>query len=66
MEGLVQPTAPRAHLIWTEEETGLRAAAEGGSGVGGDLYRGDLPRGEASEFLGLTTRHARRIVAQLA
>ena len=29
------------------------------------LYRGELPRGEVTRTLGLTTRHARRIVATL-
>ncbi|MFI4987255.1 MAG: Fic family protein, partial [Alphaproteobacteria bacterium] len=29
------------------------------------LYRGELPRGDAAELLGLTPRHARRIVSEL-
>jgi len=29
------------------------------------LYRGEVPRGEVAEILGLTPRHARRIVSEL-
>jgi len=30
-----------------------------------DLYRGEMPRNEVADLLGLTPRHARRIVAAL-
>jgi Fic family protein len=67
MEGLVQPDRLRARiLLWAEEETRLNALPpKAGQVLEAVLYRGELPRGEVSELLGLTTRHARRIVATL-
>lgn len=67
MEGLVQPDRLRARiLLWTEEETRLNALPpKAGQVLEAVLYRGELPRGEVSELLGLTTRHTRRIVATL-
>jgi DNA-binding Lrp family transcriptional regulator len=52
--------------LWAEEETRLNALPpKAGQVLEAVLYRGELPRGEVSELLGLTTRHARRIVATL-
>jgi Fic family protein len=67
MESLVQPDRLRARiLMWAEEETRLNALPpKAGQVLEAVLYRGELPRGEVSELLGLTTRHARRIVATL-
>jgi hypothetical protein len=36
-----------------------------GSLIEAVLYRGELPRGDIAEILGVTTRHARRIVSAL-
>jgi hypothetical protein len=68
MESLVQPDRLRARiLIWTEEEIRLGALPpKAGQVLEAILYRGQLPRGDVSGLLGLTPRHARRIVAQLA
>jgi len=38
---------------------------QAGSVLEAVLYRGELPRGEVANLLGLTPRHARRIVAAL-
>ena len=67
MESLVQPDRLRARiLMWAEEETRLNLLpTKAGQVLEAVLYRGELPRGEASELLGLTPRHARRIVATL-
>jgi Fic family protein len=67
METLVQPDRLRARiLMWAEEEARLNALPpKAGQVLEAALYRGELPRGEVSELLGLTTRHARRIVATL-
>ncbi len=67
MESLVQPDRLRARiLIWTEEEIRLGALPpKAGQVLEAILYRGQLPRGDVSGLLGLTPRHARRIVAQL-
>ena len=67
MESLVQPDRLRARiLMWSEEETRLNMLPpKAGQVLEAVLYRGELPRGEVGELLGLTTRHARRIVATL-
>jgi Fic family protein len=67
MEGLVQPERLRARiLLWAEEEVMLNALpSKAGSVLEAVLYRGELPRGEVGGILGLTDRHARRIVAAL-
>lgn len=67
MESLVQPDRLRARiLLWAEEETRTNALPpKAGQVLEAILYRGALPRGEVGDLLGLTTRHARRIVASL-
>lgn len=67
MEGLVEPERLRTRiLLWAEEEVRLGALpAKAGSVLEALLYRGELPRGEVGTVLGITDRHARRIVAEL-
>jgi Fic family protein len=67
MEGLMQPEHLRTRiLMWAEEEVRLNALpAKAGSVLEALLYRGELPRGEVGTVLGITDRHARRIVATL-
>lgn len=67
MEGLVEPNRLRARiLMWAEEEARAgvlphRAAAI----LEAVLFRGELPRGDAAALLGITPRHARRVVSAL-
>jgi len=67
MEGLVQPDALRTRIqLWAEEEIRLdRLPPKADKILEAILYRGELPRGEASELLGATPRHARRSVSAL-
>ncbi len=67
MEGLVEPARLRTRiLLWAEEEVRLGALpAKGGRALEALLYRGELARGEVGTALGITDRHARRIVASL-
>jgi DNA-binding MarR family transcriptional regulator len=67
MEGLMQPDRLRNRLLlWAEEETRLNRLPPKASAVfEAILYRGELPRGEVGDLLGLTPRHARRIVSDL-
>lgn len=67
MENLMQPDRLRARiLMWAEEEIRLNALPpKAGAVLEAILYRGELPRGEVGELLGLTPRHARRIVSAL-
>jgi Fic family protein len=67
MEGLMQPDRLRTRiLLWAEEETRMNLLpAKAGTVLEAVLYRGELPRGEVGELLGLTPRHARRIVSEL-
>jgi Fic family protein len=67
MEGLMQPDRLRTRiLLWAEEETRLNLLPQkAGTVLEVVLYRGELPRGEVAELLGLTARHARRIVSAL-
>jgi Fic family protein len=67
MESLTQPERLRTRiLLWAEEETRLsKLPPRTGSLIEAILYRGALPRGDVGEILGLTPRHARRIVAAL-
>jgi len=68
MEELVQPDRLRNRiLIWTEEE--VRAGTlppKAGAVLEAILYRGELPRGEVADILGIGERHARRVVAALS
>jgi Fic family protein len=67
MESLVQPERLRNRiLLWAEEEMRLGVLPpRTGMVLEAILYRGELPRGEVAGLLGLTPRHARRIVATL-
>jgi Fic family protein len=67
MESLVQPDRLRARiLMWAEEETRINnLPPKAGQVLEAILYRGELSRGEVAELLGVTPRHARRIVASL-
>ena len=67
IEGLVEPERLRTRiLLWAEEEVRLGLLpAKAASVLEALLYRGELPRGEAGPALGITDRHARRIVAAL-
>jgi Fic family protein len=67
MEGLVQPDHLRTRiLLWTEEQARLdQLPAKAGAVIEAVLYRGELPRGDVGKILGLTSRHARRIVSAL-
>jgi len=68
MEGLMQPEKLRTRiLLWAQEEARMNLLPpQAGAVLEAVLYRGELPRGEAAEILGLTPRHARRIVSNLA
>jgi Fic family protein len=67
MEGLMQPDRVRTRiLLWAEEETRLNLLPpKAGAVVEAVLYRGELPRGEVAGMLGITSRHARRIISEL-
>jgi Fic family protein len=67
MEGLMQPERLRARiLLWAEEEMRLnKLPPKAGNILEALLYRGELPRGEVAEILGITSRHARRTVSAL-
>lgn len=67
MEGLMQPDRLRTRiLLWAEEETRLnKLPPKAGNVIEALLYRGELPRGDVAELLGVTSRHARRIVSAL-
>jgi Fic family protein len=67
MEELVQPDRLRTRiLLWAEEETRLdNLPTKAGAVIEAVLYRGELPRGDVAQILGLTSRHARRIVSSL-
>ncbi|KPK12002.1 MAG: cell filamentation protein Fic [Myxococcales bacterium SG8_38] len=67
MEGLVEPNRLRARiLLWAEEEIRLGEIPEkAGSILEAVLFRGQLPRGEVAHVLGVSDRHARRVVSAL-
>jgi len=67
MEGLMQPDRLRTRiLLWAEEEIAMgQLPARSGRILEAILYRGDLPRGDASTVLGTGERQARRIVSAL-
>ena len=68
MEGPVQPNRLRARiLLWAEEEIRLgEIPQKAGSVLEAVLFRGELPRGDAADLLGVSDRQARRVVAALA
>ena len=67
MEGLVEPNRLRARiLLWVEEEIRVGDLPErAGTILEAVLFRGQLPRGEVADVLGVSDRHARRMVSAL-
>jgi len=67
MKGLMQPDRLRARiLLWAEEETRVNTLPpKSGSILEAVLYRGELPRADAAEVVGVGARQARRIVSAL-
>ncbi|WP_245288316.1 Fic family protein [Bradyrhizobium sp. Ec3.3] len=67
MESLMQPDRLRTRiLLWAEEEIRVnKLPPKAGAVLEAILYRGELPRGDVAGLLGLTPRHARRIVSEL-
>jgi Fic family protein len=67
MEKLVEPSRLRARiLLWVEEEIRVGELPEkAGSLLEAVLFRGQLPRGEVAQALGVSDRHARRVVSTL-
>jgi Fic family protein len=67
MKGLMQPDRLRARiLLWAEEETRVNTLPpKSGSILEAMLYRGELPRADAAQVLGVGARQARRIVSAL-
>lgn len=67
MEGLVQPDKLRARILhWAEDESRVSDLPDkAGQVLEAVLYRGELPRGEVQNLLGMTDRHGRRIVSAL-
>lgn len=65
MEGLVDPNRLRARiLLWVEEEIRLGEIPEkAGSVLEAVLFRGQLPRGEVADVLGVSDRQARRVIS---
>jgi Fic family protein len=67
MEDLVQPEKLRARIkLWVDEEIELgRLHEKSGLILEAILYRGELPRGDAAELLGASSRTASRVVSGL-
>ncbi len=67
METLVQPDRLRTRiLLWAEEEMRVEALpSKAGRVLEAILYRGEIPRGDVAGVVGVSARHARRIVASL-
>jgi hypothetical protein len=67
MDSLVEPGRLRARiLLWAEEEIKLKSLPpKAGLVLEALLYRGELPRGDVAQVLGMTDRHSRRIIADL-
>jgi Fic family protein len=67
MEGLMQPERLRTRImLWAAEEVRLNLLPpKSWTVLEAVLFRGELPRREVAALLGLTPRHARRIVAEL-
>jgi len=67
MEDLVQPDRLRDRiLIWANEE--VRSGAlplQSGQILEAVLFRGELPRSDVAPLIGVTDRHARRVVSAL-
>jgi Fic family protein len=67
MEKLVQPNELRARIqLWIEEEARLRRISpKAGLLLDAILYRGEVPRGDVAQILGLSTRYSRDTVTEL-
>ena len=67
MEELVQPEKLRARIkLWVDEEIALGSLHEkSGLILEAILYRGELPRGDAAELLGSSSRTASRVISGL-
>jgi Fic family protein len=67
MEGLMEPARLRARiLLWAEEEVRVNALPQkAGHILEAILYRGELPRGDLPDLLGVDDRQARRIASSL-
>jgi Fic family protein len=68
MESLMQPDRLRARiLLWAEEEIKLKnLPPRSGRVLEALLYRGELPRAEVANVVGVVERHARRVASALA
>ena len=67
MEKLVQPNELRTRIqLWAEEQARLkRINPKAGLLLDAILYRGEVPRGDVPQILGLSTRYSRDPVAEL-
>jgi predicted HTH transcriptional regulator len=67
MEELVQPEKLRARIkLWVDEEIALGTLHEkSGLILEAILYRGNLPRGDAADLLGSSSRTASRVISAL-
>ncbi|MEW8438537.1 MAG: Fic family protein [Candidatus Thiodiazotropha taylori] len=67
MEKLVQPEKLRARIkLWVDEEIALGTLHEkSGLILEAILYRGNLPRGDAADLLGSSSRTASRVISGL-
>jgi Fic family protein len=67
MESLVQPDRLRTRiLLWTEEEARLgHLPPKAGAILEALLYRGELPRADVANILGVTDRQGRRVISTL-
>ncbi|MEQ1756208.1 MAG: Fic family protein [Micropepsaceae bacterium] len=67
MEELVEPNRLRARiLMWVEEEVRLeKLPPQCGAVLEAVLFRGELPRGDVGNLLGVSDRHGRRIIKAL-
>jgi Fic family protein len=67
IEKLVQPNELRARIqLWVEEEARLqRIHPKSGLLLDAILYRGEVPRGDVAQILGLSARYSRDTVAEL-
>lgn len=67
MEKLVQPNELRPRIqLWVEEQVRFkRINQKAGLLLDAILYRGEVPRGDVAQILGLSTRYSRDTVTQL-
>ena len=67
MEKLVQPNELRPRIqLWVQEQVRFkRINQKAGLLLDAILYRGEVPRGDVAQILGLSTRYSRDTVTQL-